>query len=926
MIEVQGGTYVRTVVYYDRKNHCLFGSDALAEWEAKGRDILNEDFKMDLGNEDPAFGKPKRRFPTANAGEKSAGEITGDFLEGLLSQIREWLDQNNLGDHIGIVVAEPVTMRGKDVDGKWLGNYRDAIRRILLGKGFTKEQIEFLPEPFAVFQYYKYGLKHPLLGQSKQCALVIDFGGGSFDSCIIESDKQGEVTGKAKNTKPYAAFSDAVGGYFVNQIIAERLFYKCAKGDKTKCTNIRKGMENYRRWRKGELPDTYFSTPRPDLNNFVRNFHHAIYDIEDPKIALVDQIDNWEPDAPLKNVNVTVRLPKDPFSESPNYFDAILTAEEFREWFIKEVWEQRLKAVIKNTLDRGQEKLLGNHVNIVLLSGGSCNIRWIEKLIERDFPIELSNATVLQLEDSFLEVVAKGLAVECTRRFYDDSSRGDFTSVTYNGLNLLLDADKRGIQHKDFIPTSDNPIPQTGKRCVLIPAASVLSGHLDKPLTWKVRLDRHPRHFLNYYFLRAGLSPYSDEEFGESGEKKYSEHLLNLEHHNVSTPANSSFDNSTLVELKIEKERKTASVRFIYARDNQGSSIEVEGKPFFIDMTDTQDQPKTKSYIGLDFGTSNTAVSFINQAAVKAYEKRSNQQFWLDLNELCHVIPYPLAAPLARHLREYEKRQLADTALEFVESALAIASYISYLELCSLKKLRADRQDGTLITTHPSTKYFKSFTQRSVGPLWGLLRDTQRALGDDAHITRPYHDLLSEPYYDEIDSMVTELGEYKHQKRSAESLNLQIVKLIANVSRRVFMNYWFGHFENVLPERFKKGNYNGRFRPAHGDSTNFVESMSYSGSSAFPNGLAYLVNFEDRIALPLAPLIFWYGCEQHPSEEHCYFYDIRPKGEPPPLYSHKATAFSCQLSFDGTHPDLSEFFSELTRWCAEDPKIELISF
>jgi hypothetical protein len=634
-----------------------------------------------------------------------------------------------------------------------------------------------------------------------------------------------------------------------------------------------------------------------------------VYDVEDPKIALSEQIDDWQLDAPLRNLSVTVRLPKDPFSENPSYFDAILTAEEFREWFIKEVWGKRLKSVIKNTLDRGQEKLLGNPVNIVLLSGGSCNIRWVERLIEHDFSTELSNAAVLQLEDNFLEVVAKGLAVECTRRFYDDSSRGDFTSVTYNGLNLLLDADERGIQHKNFIPTSDNPVLQTDKRCVLIPAASVLSGQFDKPLTWKVKLDRPPRHFLNYYFLRAGLSPFSDEEFGESGEKKYSEHLLNLEHHNVSTPANSSFDNNTLVELKIEKERKTASVRFIYARNNQGQPrITVEGAPFFIDITDTQDQPKSKAYIGLDFGTSNTAISFINHAAVKAYEKKSNKQFWLDLNELCRVLPYPLAVPLARHLSQYEKKQLADTALEFVESALAMASYVSYLELCSLKKSRTNQEnDETLITAYPSTKYFKSFTQRSVGPLWGLLRDTQKAMGDKAHITKPYRDLLGESHYDEVDSMVTELGEYKHQKRSADSLNLQIVKLIANVSRRVFMNYWFGYFENISSERFKKGNYNGRFRQAHGDSTNFVESVSYSGRSEFPNGSAHLVNFEARIALPLAPLIFWYSCEQHPNEEHCYFYDIHSKGD----YSYKAACFSCQFRFDGSHTHLSEVFSEL---------------
>jgi hypothetical protein len=44
MIEIQGGTYVRTVVYYDRGDHYLFGSDASAKWEEEGRNILNEDF------------------------------------------------------------------------------------------------------------------------------------------------------------------------------------------------------------------------------------------------------------------------------------------------------------------------------------------------------------------------------------------------------------------------------------------------------------------------------------------------------------------------------------------------------------------------------------------------------------------------------------------------------------------------------------------------------------------------------------------------------------------------------------------------------------------------------------------------------------------------------------------------------------------
>jgi hypothetical protein len=69
-----------------------------------------------------------------------------------------------------------------------------------------------------------------------------------------------------------------VGGYFVNQVIAERLIYKYAKGDNAKRTNLGKGMDIYRRWRKGEMLD--LSMARPDLKNFVRNFHHAIYDQE----------------------------------------------------------------------------------------------------------------------------------------------------------------------------------------------------------------------------------------------------------------------------------------------------------------------------------------------------------------------------------------------------------------------------------------------------------------------------------------------------------------------------------------------------------------------------------------------------------------------------------------------------------------------
>ena len=47
-----------------------------------------------------------------------------------------------------------------------------------------------MPEPFAVFQYYRYGVRHALVAQKKQnVALVMDFGGGTFDTCLADDGK-----------------------------------------------------------------------------------------------------------------------------------------------------------------------------------------------------------------------------------------------------------------------------------------------------------------------------------------------------------------------------------------------------------------------------------------------------------------------------------------------------------------------------------------------------------------------------------------------------------------------------------------------------------------------------------------------------------------------------------------------------------------
>ena len=80
-------------------------------------------------------------------------------------------------------------------------NYRTNLRSLLKGVRFEGadnidfEEVEFLPEPFAVFQYYRHGVRHEAIQQRrKYCALVVDFGGGTFDVCVIETTHEGEIS------------------------------------------------------------------------------------------------------------------------------------------------------------------------------------------------------------------------------------------------------------------------------------------------------------------------------------------------------------------------------------------------------------------------------------------------------------------------------------------------------------------------------------------------------------------------------------------------------------------------------------------------------------------------------------------------------------------------------------------------------------
>jgi molecular chaperone DnaK (HSP70) len=127
-----------------------------------------------------------------------------------------------------------------------------------------------------------------------------------------------------------------------------------------------------------------------------------------------------------------------------------LDALELRNIFIRKLWEKKLFPAITNALARAKNDLEAQPISVILLSGGSSNMRWLHRLLKETNLPDLEGAELLELQDNFQEIVAKGLAIECARRTFN-SGDGDFRAVTYSRLCLVLDPDEKDTE----VPSCD---------------------------------------------------------------------------------------------------------------------------------------------------------------------------------------------------------------------------------------------------------------------------------------------------------------------------------------------------------------------------------------------------------------------------------------------------------------------------------------
>ncbi|WP_287161488.1 molecular chaperone [Mesorhizobium sp.] len=891
LVQIDGRSVVPTAIYYGKDRRTHIGYEARERCESPER--LLEDFKIELGQHDPDA-VTKKTAGTPHTPRTTVVGITQDFFRELLGKVNDWLELHGRPLPKNLLIAEPLALAGTDMaDENWLSNYRRAIRRILHGRF---EQVDFLPEPFAVFQYYRYGLRHPVIAANrKHIALVLDFGGGTFDISVIETTKSGDVSGSGVNSRPLGAKSVQVGGFYINRLLASDLLMKAVAKDIR--ADVRKSIE---RANGIKTPDDLAELSEKQ-QTFYRHYRRLLQVVENAKISVCNSIANWSLAADLsRSTSYPISVPVNPYDSGSRTANLKLDAGLLRQTFEEGIWNGKLRDAVKKTIERASKELRGQDISVVLLSGGSSNIQWLARLIERDLgSSELAHAEVVKLSENFQEIVAKGLATECARRFYTEG-QGDFRAVTYNRLCLALRPDDGHLEIRRAKPTTPKLAVGAADGLdagVLLPSASSLRGLVGTPLLWKVRLNSPPRRLLEYYFMRSSFDP-------DDLEARH-----NIVETRAVTPKDARFGGNIEVELTV-REDGTAIPRFIYGRNDMSDGVIVEGKAFHIDMTFASDEVGGSTYLGLDFGTSASACSFVDSSDVHMIQERSSSPGWRELTELLSDLPYPAAAPLARFISERDAERRNQRARGAVEALMTLAAYGAYLDLCARK---------------PGGGLFKGFSQRSAGPLWGLIRNCVAGNETKLEFAAPLSPLVRPDNAAQIDLWIEGLNSDKHDRRQAVDW-MGFLGMLANHVARMFEGKRLGVFEGVVAKRFHAGSYSGIFRVLHGSSQTFVDVLEYSGPHPFSDELVYIVDPMIGRALPLSPLYFW-GLERDPTDPFAidmHEFDSDRRGR----FGFKATQPSEGLDVS-TEGDFVSIYYQLAAMRGSDqiwPKIEGLTF
>ena len=414
-------------------------------------------------------------------------------------------------------------------------------------------------------------------------------------------------------------------------------------------------------------------------------------------------------------------------------------------------------------------------------------------------------------------------------------------------------------------------------------------------MRWKVRPTYLPSRSLDYYFMRSSF----DTEDMEARQ--------NLDCR-LPTPSSVSVGPTVGVELLV-REDGTAEPTFLYGHgDRDGRTTPVKGKPFYLDMTFATEAVGGSTYLGLDFGTSTSSVSYVDGTDIQAYTARSMDKTWRSLSTLVDILPYPAANPLAKLISATGDERMTKASREAMEGMLALAVYTAYAE--------------HRLVYGGRSAHFKGLRQCSAGPLWGMLKDMAKASGRRWNFCKQLLPLLEGSSLAEMDHAVAQVAPGKHGKKAEEVDWPRVLEQFGNALAKVFDGRIFGYFEQAQKKAFSTNSYTGIFRSARGHSSAFNDIYIFEGPESFAQEFVFVFDLASGDGLLLFPLFVrgLDGASAVHLEPDFFLFDMARVGR----YGFKAVQEreAVDLKPGG---EFGELHAELTTLEETDPSVNLVT-
>ena len=550
-------TKIPTIVGFDPESQAYTIGDAARR--------IGLDGKTTVFNFKPAFGQPDKEFsatkkywywvpPTQGHVERketfTAKEAAQRFLNTLFKGVQ-------LPDKL--IVGEPAIR-----DQAWKEHFRRHMREVFAGLGLSEPS--FFPEPFAVFQYYRHVEKVLPVSDRAEIVLIVDIGGGTFNSCIIRTTEQGLLARGGATAVPLGLQAEVCGGSEIDKELLRRLISKCP----------------HIRWKEDPLARAEFIGAS------------ALLRIEDAKIRLSEAI-AAKGDVRLatdcSGVTHEVRIPKGELHPD-EAISAVLTGEDLKA-VVREMWRRHYGRIVNATVNEARERLSSalqiglDRIDKVLIAGGSSRLPFTKEELALVLPTLISKGDI-HIGSDIGEAVAFGIACECREQAKRDPqlSVDKLSPCILNDLYLAFRQTRRGSFE----------LPRIKRNGVVVESGQLLSAPFETEAltqTYEVDLPFDVDDSLMYYF---SPTPFRNDPATTP---------LSLTHDIFSIPNLKRVSRTCTLTLDIKPNgmiKPSFTFRGKGNRANKDGEL-VDCPEFYVEGFQIKEG---KTYIGLDFGNSNS--------------------------------------------------------------------------------------------------------------------------------------------------------------------------------------------------------------------------------------------------------------------------------------------------------------------------------